>query len=82
VAYLNFADGRRFRRQQHAVRGAVAALVRYVAGVLPSLGVAGVPVVTYTSWARTTRMKLLPDTPIKYNDDPPETVSRVKKHPR
>jgi hypothetical protein len=27
-------------------------------------------------------MKLLPDTPIKYNDDPPETVSRVKKHPR
>src|SRR5689334_24533395 len=35
------------------------ALVRYVAGVLPSLGVSGVPVVTYTGWARSTRMRCL-----------------------
>ncbi len=82
VAYLNFADGRRFRPSAMLFVVPSSALVRYVAGVLPALGVAGVPVVTYTSWARTTRMKLLPDTPIKYNDDPPETVSRVKKHPR
>ncbi len=82
VAYLNFADGRRFRPNSMLFVVPSSALVRYVAGVLPSLGVAGVPVVTYTGWARTTRMKLLPDTPIKYNDDPPETVSRVKKHPR
>ena len=55
--------------------------MRYVAGVLPSLGVSGVPVVTYTGWARATRMRCLPDAPTKYNLDPPEHVSRVKKHP-
>ena len=47
----------------------------------PSLGVAGVPVVTYTGWARSTRMRCLPDAPTKYNAEPPEQVSRVKKHP-
>ncbi len=82
VAYLNFNDGKRFRPSAMLFVVPSSALVRYVAGVLPALGVSGVPVVTYTGWARSTRLKLLPDTPIKYNDDPPETVSRVKKHPR
>ncbi|HUQ07903.1 MAG TPA: ATP-binding domain-containing protein [Kofleriaceae bacterium] len=82
VAYLNFNDGKRFRPNAMLFVVPSSALVRYVAGVLPALGVSGVPVVTYTSWARSTRLKLLPDTPVKYNDDPPETVSRVKKHPR
>ncbi len=82
VAYLNFADGRRFRPSAMLFVVPSQALVRYVAGVLPALGVSGVPVVTYTSWARATRLKLLPDTPVKYNDDPPEHVSRIKKHPR
>lgn len=82
VAYLNFADGKRFRPNAMLFVVPSQALVRYVAGVLPALGVNGVPVVTYTSWARSTRLKLLPDTPVKYNDDPPENVSRVKKHPR
>ena len=81
VAYLNFADGRRFRPSAMLFVVPSQALVRYVAGVLPALGVSGVPVVTYTSWARSTRLRLLPDTPVVYNDDPPETVSRVKKHP-
>jgi DNA helicase-2/ATP-dependent DNA helicase PcrA len=49
--------------------------------VLPSLGVAGVPVVTYTGWARSTRMRCLPDSPTKYNAEPPDQVARVKKHP-
>ncbi len=82
VAYLNFADPRRFRPSAMLFVVPSQALVRYVAGVLPALGVSGVPVVTYTSWARSTRLKLLPDSPVKYNDDPPETVSRLKKHPR
>jgi len=82
VAYLNYADGRRFRANSMLFVVPSQALSRYVAGVLPALGVSGVPVVTYTSWARNTRIKLLPNTPLKYNDDPPETVSRVKKHPR
>ena len=81
IAYLNFQDGRRFKPQHTLFVVPSQALVRYVAGVLPALGVTGVPVVTYTGWARTTRMRCLPDAPTKYNLDPPEHVSRVKKHP-
>ncbi len=81
VAYLNFQDPRRFKAQHTLFVVPSQALVRYVAGVLPALGVSGVPVVTYTGWARTTRMRCLPESPTKYNVDPPEHVSRVKKHP-
>lgn len=81
VAYLNFQDGRRFKPQNTLFVVPTQSLVRYVSGVLPALGVSGVPVVTYTGWARTTRMRCLPDAPTKYNVEPPEHVSRVKKHP-
>ena len=81
VAYLNFQDPRRFKAQNTLFVVPSQALVRYVAGVLPALGVSGVPVVTYTGWARTTRMRCFPDSPTRYNVEPPEQVSRVKKHP-
>jgi DNA helicase-2/ATP-dependent DNA helicase PcrA len=81
VAYLNFADGRRFRAPSMLFVVPSQALVRYVSGVLPSLGVGGVPVVTYTGWARSMRLRLLPESPTKYNEDPPEVASRLKKHP-
>ena len=81
VAYLNFQDPRRFKANQTLFVVPSQALVRYVAGVLPALGVSGVAVVTYTSWARTARMRCLPDAPTKYNVEPPDQVSRVKKHP-
>jgi DNA helicase-2/ATP-dependent DNA helicase PcrA len=81
VAYLNFQDGRRFKAQNTLFVVPTQSLVRYVGGVLPALGVSGVPVVTYTGWARSTRMRCLPDAPTKYNVEPPDQVSRVKKHP-
>ena len=81
VAYLNFQDSRRFRASNLLFVVPSQALVRYVAGVLPSLGVPGVAVVTYTTWARSTRMRCFPDSPTRYNADPPESVGRVKKHP-
>ena len=81
IAYLNFQDGRRFRPSNMLFVVPSQSLVRYVGGVLPSLGVAGVPVVTYTGWARSTRMRCLPESPTKYNVEPPDQVSRVKKHP-
>jgi DNA helicase II / ATP-dependent DNA helicase PcrA len=81
IAYLNFQDGRRFKPANTLFVVPSQALVRYVSGVLPALGVSGVPVVTYTGWARTTRMRCLPDAPTKYNVEPPDQVSRVKKHP-
>src|SRR5215470_5185828 len=48
IAYLNFQDGRRFKPSNALFVVPSQALVRYVSGVLPSLGVSGVPVVTYT----------------------------------
>jgi len=81
VAYLNFQDSRRFKSQNTLFVVPSQALVRYVSGVLPALGVPGVPVVTYTGWARSMRMRCLPDSPTKYNVEPPDQVSRVKKHP-
>ncbi len=81
VAFLNFQDPKRFKAQHTLFVVPSQALVRYVGGVLPALGVSGVPVVTYTGWARTTRMRCLPDAPTKYNVEPPDQVSRVKKHP-
>ncbi|HEX7699480.1 MAG TPA: hypothetical protein VF403_02125, partial [Kofleriaceae bacterium] len=81
VAYLNFQDSRRFKPQNNLFVVPTQSLVRYVGGVLPALGVSGVPVVTYTGWARSTRMRCLPESPTNYNADPPENVSRVKKHP-
>jgi DNA helicase-2/ATP-dependent DNA helicase PcrA len=81
IAYLNFQDGRRFKPSNALFVVPSQALVRYVSGVLPSLGVAGVPVVTYTGWARSTRLRCLPDSPAKYNAEPPDQVARVKKHP-
>ena len=81
IAYLNFQDGRRFRPSNTLFVVPSQALVRYVSGVLPSLGVTGVPVVTYAGWARSTRMRCLPESPTRYNVEPPEQVSRVKKHP-
>ncbi|MBP6630906.1 MAG: ATP-binding domain-containing protein [Kofleriaceae bacterium] len=81
IAFLNFNDGGRFRPNQMLFVVPSMSLVRYVSGVLPALGVSGVPVVTYTGWARTTRMKCVPDSPVKYNEDPPDNVSRLKKHP-
>jgi DNA helicase-2/ATP-dependent DNA helicase PcrA len=81
IAYLNFQDGKRFKPSNTLFVVPSQALVRYVSGVLPSLGVAGVPVVTYTGWARSTRMRCLPDSPTRYNAEPPDQVARVKKHP-
>src|SRR5512140_1155456 len=81
VAYLNFQNGRRCKAANTLFVVPSQALVRYVSGVLPALGVPGVPGVTYTGWARSTRMRCLPDAPTTYNVEPPDQVSRVKKHP-
>ena len=81
VAYLNFEDSGRFKSSRMLVVVPSEALVRYVGDVLPSLGVSGVPVVTYRAWARSTRRRVLPKGPDLYTDDTPAVVSRLKKHP-
>lgn len=80
IAYLVFHD-KAVRPNRCLFVVPKDALGRYVAGVLPSLGVEGVPVVTFASWARTLRRRLLPDLPDQYSDDTPPSVVRCKKHP-
>ncbi|HLU69080.1 MAG TPA: ATP-binding domain-containing protein [Kofleriaceae bacterium] len=81
VAYLTFADRARFKPNQILFVVPSESLVRYVAAVLPALGVSGVAVTTYRSWARSLRHKLLPEAPNRTTSGPPDAVARLKKHP-
>ena len=81
IAYLVFNDGRHFKPSRCLFVVPSEALARYVAGVLPALGVQGVPVMTFRSWARNLRKRLVPSAPDRYAEDTPVAVARLKKHP-
>jgi DNA helicase-2/ATP-dependent DNA helicase PcrA len=81
LAYLAFHDARRFRPDKMLVIVFNDALARYVARVLPALGIEGVAIRTYEDWARRIRQSLYPRLPSKYREDTPSVVSRFKKHP-
>ncbi|HUS63714.1 MAG TPA: ATP-binding domain-containing protein [Kofleriaceae bacterium] len=82
IAFLTFADRSRFKPNQILFVVPSEALSRYVAAVLPALGVAGVQVSTYRLWAKTMRQRLLAESPTKTTSGAPDAVSRLKKHPR
>jgi DNA helicase-2/ATP-dependent DNA helicase PcrA len=81
LAYLAFQDSRRFRPDKMLVIVFNDALARYVARVLPALGIEGVAIRTYEDWARRMRQSLYPRLPSRYRDDTPTVVTRFKKHP-
>lgn len=81
LAYLAYQDTRRFRTDKMLVIAFNEALVRYISQVLPALGVSGIPIRTYESWAERTRAAQLPRLPRRYSDATPGVVSRLKKHP-
>jgi DNA helicase-2/ATP-dependent DNA helicase PcrA len=81
LAYLAFRDARRFRPDRMLVIVFNDALVRYIAEVLPALGVTGMVPRTYTSWAARTRQALYPRLPTRYDENTPSVVTRLKKHP-
>lgn len=81
VAWLAFQDPKRFRPDSMAVVVWGRAMRDYISKVLPSLGVEGVPVHTWTEWARELVRRHLPMLPRRYADDTPEVVSRLKLHP-
>jgi DNA helicase II / ATP-dependent DNA helicase PcrA len=81
LAYLAFQDSRRFRPDKLLVIVFNDALARYVARVLPALGIEGVAIRTYEDWVRRIRQSLYTRLPNKYRDDTPTVVSRFKKHP-
>ena len=81
VAYLAFADPSRFRPDRMMVVVPHEALVHYVARVLPSLGVEGVPVTTFGRWGQKIVTELFPKLPSRISDDTPAIVARGKSHP-
>jgi DNA helicase-2/ATP-dependent DNA helicase PcrA len=81
IAYLVFNDVKNFKPSRCLFVVPSQALARYVAGVLPALGVQGVPVTTFRSWARNLRKRLVPSAPDRYAEDTPVAVARLKKHP-
>jgi DNA helicase-2/ATP-dependent DNA helicase PcrA len=81
IAYLVFNDPKHFKPSRCLFVVPSEALARYVAGVLPALGVNGVPVTTFRSWARNLRKRLVPSAPDRYSEDTPAAVARLKKHP-
>jgi DNA helicase-2/ATP-dependent DNA helicase PcrA len=81
LAYLAFQDSRRFRPDKMLVIVFNDALARYVARVLPALGIEGVAIRTYEDWVRRLRQALYPRLPSSYREDTPSVVSRFKKHP-
>jgi len=81
MAYLAFQLPKRFRPDQMLIVVFNDALARYISHVLPALGVPGVPVTTYNTWARKARVQHLPELPREYTDETPDVVVRLKKHP-
>ncbi|MCA9641545.1 MAG: DNA helicase UvrD, partial [Myxococcales bacterium] len=81
LAYLSFQDNRRFRPDKMLIVVFNDALARYVARVLPALGVSGVAVRTYEEWASKLRLSHVHGMPRAYTDDTPANVTRLKKHP-
>ncbi|HVR60736.1 MAG TPA: 3'-5' exonuclease [Polyangia bacterium] len=80
IAYLAFADPRRFRADKMLVVVYQRALASYVSRVLPSLDVDGVPVQTFAEWADDIRKLALPLLQAPLTDDTPPLVMRAKSH--
>jgi DNA helicase-2/ATP-dependent DNA helicase PcrA len=79
IAYLSFDDPR-IDGPETLVVVFSRALARYVAYVLPSLGLDNVRIVTYRQWAHEERRRHYPQLPAGQREDTPATVQRLKLH--
>jgi DNA helicase-2/ATP-dependent DNA helicase PcrA len=80
IAYLAFAEPRRFRPERMLVIVYQRALAAYVSRVLPSLDVVGTPVTTFSAWAEGARRAALPLLDVGLTDETPSLVMRAKAH--
>lgn len=81
LAYLAFQDQRRFRADRLCVIVFNSALCRYIAQVLPSLGMEGIAIKTYSDFVSKLRLSHFETLPSQHCADTPLAVSRLKKHP-
>jgi DNA helicase-2/ATP-dependent DNA helicase PcrA len=80
IAYLAFADPRRFKPERMMVVVYQRALATYVSHVLPSLDVPGVPVLTFEAWAASVRKAVFPSLDVGTTESTPAVVLRAKSH--
>ena len=81
IAFLAYNWKPRFPADRVLVIVWGRAMKDYVAHVLPALGVEGVQVTTWSSWARKLTKRHFPDLPRHVSEDTPEPVTRIKLHP-
>lgn len=79
IAYLAF-DNAQIDGPETLVVVFSRALARYVAHVLPSLGLRGVRIVTYREWVHEERRRCYPHLPTVEAEDTPAMVQRLKLH--
>lgn len=81
VAWLNYQNPTRFAAHRIVVVVWGRALRDYVSKVLPSLGVTGVTVTTWSDWSRRLVERHFPQLPNHKNANTPSVVAQVKLHP-
>ena len=81
LAYLNFQDGRRFRKDRMMVVVWSRAMRQFISRLLANLGVEGVPVRTFGEWAHNILSRHFQFLPDDRSDDTPAIVTRMKLHP-
>ena len=81
IAYLAYAQRERFAPRKTLVVTFGSALAAYIGQVLPALGVNGVAVVTFQSWAEKELRRCIPWLRAPVTDDAPPVVGRLKNHP-
>lgn len=80
LAWLAYQDEQRFRPGRMLVLVFGRALARYIAKVLPALGVEGVPVKTLSDWAQSMRRRHFPELTAEVLHHTPAEVVRFKTH--
>ncbi len=82
LAFLNYQGPKKFAGERMMVITTSKGLVSYTSEVLPALGVSGVQVYTFPTWAQRMRRIHFPwMSSVEVTDETPSSVSRLKKHP-
>ncbi|NUP09421.1 MAG: ATP-binding domain-containing protein [Polyangiaceae bacterium] len=80
LAYLAYQNKQRFTPDKMLVVVGSPALRAYIGEMLPSLGIYGLPIETYSEWAHEQRKKHFPWLDVEYEESTPSVVTRLKTH--
>lgn len=81
LAFLAYNASRRFTPDKMLVIVGSPALRAYISEALPSLGLSGIAVETFSEWARAARKRAFPWLEAPVEENTPSVVTRYKTHP-